>query len=226
MTYSHPLASPPLATAKLFSRLAHQCILPILRFDASVDGFRFCEALLAHDFKIIEITLSSDRGLELIQQLTQGGHCVGAGTIHTPAQAEQALSHGAQFLVSPGLNLDIVRLAQAAQVVYFPGVFTPTEALAAYNAGLRSLKLFPASAVGAGYLKHFEGPFPGLQWLPTGGIAFGDVEAYLAAGALVVGQGNRLVSAAHLQAGNWDAIAEELCHLQGLIQQWQKRYKR
>jgi 2-dehydro-3-deoxyphosphogluconate aldolase / (4S)-4-hydroxy-2-oxoglutarate aldolase len=214
------------STDKLFAALAHQCILPILRFGADLDGMGFCEQLLAHDFKVLEITLSSDGALTLIQQLAEAGHCVGAGTLHTPQQAEQALNHGAQFLVSPGLNVDIVKLAQDAQVAYFPGVFTPTEVLAAYNRGLRSLKLFPASTVGASYLKHFSGPFPGLHWLPTGGIAFEEVESYLAAGALVVGQGTRLVSAEHLASGNWGAIARELRHLQGVIQQWQARYSR
>lgn len=205
-----PLLSPP----EIFAKLAAQSVLPILRFDASVDGYRFCEHLLAHGFPILEITLSSHRALELIQRLSRAGHCTGVGTLHTVAQAQAALEHGAAFLVSPGLNLEIAALAQDVNVPYFPGVFTPTEVLQAYNAGLRSLKLFPASAVGPDYLKHFTGPFPGLQWLPTGGIAFDDVAGYLKAGALVVGQGTRLVSAQHLQAGNWDAIDAELVQLQ------------
>lgn len=209
--------------SELFAQLAAQSVLPILRFDAAVDGYRFCEHLLAHGFPILEITLTSHRALDLIQRLTRAGHCTGVGTLHTVEQAQSALDHGAAFLVSPGLNLDIAALAKAVNVPYFPGVFTPTEVLSAYNAGLRSLKLFPASAVGPAYLKHFAGPFPGLKWLPTGGIAFDDVAGYLEAGALVVGQGTRLVSAEHLKASNWDAIDAELVQLQQTLARFREQ---
>lgn len=214
--------SPLPAHHALLTALQQQCLLPILRLDNPHICQRLAESLYQQGFKVLEITLTTPRALEIIQQLALAGAQVGAGTVLNVQEAEQALDHGAQFLISPGFSPEISQLAQAHQVAYFPGVFSATEVMLALDQGLTTLKLFPASSLGTGYLKHLKGPFPQVHWLPTGGIELADVPQWLAAGALAVGQGTRLVSAEHLKAGNWQAIDQELQQVQQQIQSWQQ----
>ncbi|MBF2054363.1 MAG: bifunctional 4-hydroxy-2-oxoglutarate aldolase/2-dehydro-3-deoxy-phosphogluconate aldolase [Candidatus Sericytochromatia bacterium] len=190
--------------------LGQQQILPILRLDNARRCLKLAQTLFECGFKVLEITLDTPEAPRLIRQLNAMGAITGAGTLKHLADADRALAAGAQFLVSPGLSLEIARRAQHAQTPYFPGVWTPTEVLLALSHGIQTLKLFPASIGGPAHLKHLRGPFPEIQWLPTGGIGLNEVPAYLQAGALAVGQGTRLVSAAALQAEDWGQIQAEL----------------
>lgn len=199
--------------------LEQQRILPILRLEQASRCLKLAQTLFECGFKVLEITLDTPEAPRLIRQLNTMGAITGAGTLKHLEDADRALAAGAQFLVSPGLSLDIARRAQRAQTPYFPGVWTPTEVLLALSHGIQTLKLFPASVGGPEHLKHLRGPFPEVQWLPTGGIGLNEVPAYLQAGALAVGQGTRLVSAAALQAENWAQIAAELQDIQSYLQQ-------
>ncbi len=205
-----------------FQRLETQMLLPILRFNPQQAAQEFCQVLFDQGFEIIEITLTTPNALTLITHARAAGICIGAGTVLNLKDAEQALDAGAQFLVSPGLSPDLVRFTQEAKLPYFPGVYSASEVMTAVNLGISTLKLFPASPLGPEYLKHLSGPFPQVQWLPTGGIDFAEIPAYLKAGALAVGQGTRLVSQAALDSANWNVIEAELQTIQAQLQLWRQ----
>lgn len=119
---------------------------------------------------------------------------VGAGTVRTVEQAKAAVTAGAQFLVSPGLNPAVVKWARAKDMLHVPGVFTPTEAETAVVAGCRLLKLFPAGIVGPAYLKALRAPLDDVEFVPTGGITVDNLAQYVRAGAVAVGVGGNFIS--------------------------------
>lgn len=210
------------AKPSFIDRLQAQILLPILRFSPDQAAQAFCKCLFEQGFEIIEITLTTPNAFDLIRAARQANICIGAGTVLNSESAKRALDAGAEFLVSPGLSLDLIQLTQAAGIPYFPGVLSPTEVMTALNQNLDTLKLFPASSVGPAYLKHLNGPFPQVKWLPTGGIAFAEIPAYLEAGALAVGQGTRLVSIAALDAKDWKQIEAELSLIQTQLASWRQ----
>lgn len=204
------------------SALHAQFVLPILRLEDPNICLKLARCLVKAGFNILEITLTTPDALKLIGHLAQEGVCVGAGTVLNKIEAERALASGAQFLVSPGLGLEIAQMAQKFQLPYFPGVYTPSEVMTALSHGLTQLKLFPASSGGLDYLKHLQGPFPQVQWLPTGGLHFADLQAWQRAGVLAVGQGTRMVSPEALARQDWEAIEQELHALHAEVQTWLK----
>lgn len=214
--------STSLSNSHFIKRLHKQILLPILRFRPDQPAQEFCKCLFEQGFEIIEITLTTPKALELIQAAHEAGICIGAGTVLNGKDARRALDAGAEFLVSPGLSTELVELTQAAGVPYFPGVLSPTEVMTALNLGIDTLKFFPAGSFGPEYLKHLGGPFPQIKWLPTGGIAFAEIPAYLKAGALAIGQGTRLISAAALDSANWSQIETELTAIQSQLANWRQ----
>jgi 2-dehydro-3-deoxyphosphogluconate aldolase/(4S)-4-hydroxy-2-oxoglutarate aldolase len=134
---------------------------------------------------------------------------VGAGTVTSAAQARDAALAGAQFIVSPGLDVEIIRAGHALGRPVIAGVLTPTEIMAATRAGADWLKIFPCAALGgASYLRALRGPFPDLQLLPTGGVSLQTAADYLDAGAVALGVGSELVNAAELRAGGEARLRE------------------
>ncbi|WP_337845139.1 bifunctional 4-hydroxy-2-oxoglutarate aldolase/2-dehydro-3-deoxy-phosphogluconate aldolase [Thermus sp.] len=161
--------------------LAAAKVLPILT-PRTLEGLEgLGEALLEAGFSLMEVTLRTPLALEAIRRLRVLDLEVGAGTVLNEAQAEEALAAGASFLVSPGLSLDLARWAEARGLPYLPGVATPTEVQEALSLGLSLLKFFPAEAMGGvRTLKAYAPIFPGVRFVPTGGIGPEGLEAYLA----------------------------------------------
>ena len=154
------------------------------------------EALLAGGVRILEVTLNTTDALTGIQRLNErfaNELLVGAGTVRTAADARRARAAGAQFLVAPGLDLDTVAVAREQDTLMLPGVFTATEAMAARAAGCRLLKLFPADALGPGYLKALRAPLDDVAFVPTGGVDPETLGAFYRAGAAAFGIGSYLV---------------------------------
>jgi 2-dehydro-3-deoxyphosphogluconate aldolase/(4S)-4-hydroxy-2-oxoglutarate aldolase len=137
------------------------------------------------------------------------GLLVGAGTVLESAQVDRAVKAGARFIVSPGLDVAVVRRCRTLGVPVLPGVATPSEAMSAIAEGLDAVKLFPAGTLGGPALAAaFAGPFPGLRLVPTGGIGLADVPAYLAAPNVLAVGGTWVASAALVRAGRFDEIAQ------------------
>jgi 2-dehydro-3-deoxyphosphogluconate aldolase/(4S)-4-hydroxy-2-oxoglutarate aldolase len=155
------------------------------------------DALLASPVLVMEVTLNTTGALEGIALLRErfGEHMlVGAGTVRTVSQFRDAVAAGAQFTVSPNLDLATVEASLAADILHLPGVFTPTEAQQAFVAGCKMVKLFPSEVVGPKYLKAIRAPLDDIKFIPTGGITPDNVGDYIRAGAAAVGLGSALIT--------------------------------
>ncbi|WP_249353847.1 bifunctional 4-hydroxy-2-oxoglutarate aldolase/2-dehydro-3-deoxy-phosphogluconate aldolase [Microbacterium sp. 2FI] len=135
----------------------------------------------------------------LVARAQARGKSVGAGTIITPAQVAVAAGAGAAYLVSPGIDPEVVRAAQDAGIPILPGVATPSEVQLAVSLGLTWLKAFPATWLGAGWFRHIRGPFPQVRFVATGGLDAANVEEFLDAGVRVAAVGSALEDAAQLE---------------------------
>ena len=194
-------------SAEVEQTLLNDGLVAIVRGEFSVgEQEAIAEALLAGGVRILEITLNTTDALTGVRRLNErfpDDLLVGAGTVRTAADAQQARDAGAQFLVAPGLDLDTVATAQEQGTLMLPGVFTATEAMAASAAGFRLLKLFPADALGPGYLKALRAPLDDVAFIPTGGVDPETLGAFYRAGAAAFGIGSYLVK-------NVRVTAEEL----------------
>lgn len=170
---------------------APRSLLGIVRFREGGDVSGTVEALLQGGIEHVEVTLDTPGALEAIERAAAG--TIGAGTVVSAEQVRAAAAAGARFVVSPGFVPDVVATALDLGVEPVPGVYTPTEILAATAAGARVLKLFPVSAGGPAYVRALRGPFPELPFVVTGGVAPADVDLYFDAGATVVALGSELV---------------------------------
>lgn len=150
----------------------------------------------------VEVPLQTDeddRALrEVVRLGAERGKAVGAGTIVTVAQVDQAVAAGAAYLVSPGLDAEVVRAAQAHGIPIIPGVATPSEVQQAVTLGLTWLKAFPAQWLGTDWFKHIRGPFPQVRFVATGGMDASNAGDFLAAGVKVVAVGSALEDEAQL----------------------------
>jgi 2-dehydro-3-deoxyphosphogluconate aldolase/(4S)-4-hydroxy-2-oxoglutarate aldolase len=145
---------------------------------------------------VVEITLSVPNALEVVRDVRRAlGDRVllGAGTILDAETGRAALLAGAEYLVSPSLNLDVIRLCNRYDKLVMPGAFTPTEILTAWEAGADIVKVFPAEVVGPAFFKALRGPLPHVRLMPTGGVDLNTAGAFLKAGACCLGVGGQLV---------------------------------
>ncbi|MGO4691298.1 bifunctional 4-hydroxy-2-oxoglutarate aldolase/2-dehydro-3-deoxy-phosphogluconate aldolase [Glaciibacter sp. 2TAF33] len=185
-------------------------VIAVLRASQASDYDAVVDVLAENGVRSIELTLSTPGTFEHLPALLERAGSeveVGIGTIVNVAQAQQAIDAGARYLVTPIVNLDVIALAVAAGVPVFPGGLTPTELYSAWDAGATAVKIFPAETVGPQYGSHLRGPFPDLQFVPSGGIGLGDIPAWLAAGATAVSLGGPLIGDA-LKGGSLDALAD------------------
>ena len=161
------------------------------------------EALLAAEVDVMEITLNTPHALEMIAALRAAlgeQMVIGAGTVLSVAEAEDALSAGAEFFVSPHLDTEIVAFANDRDCMVVPGAFTPTEVFTALRAGASVVKIFPANIVGPQFFKDLQGPYGQIPLLPTGGITVANAASYIRSGALALGVGAGLLDWQNLDA--------------------------
>ena len=157
-----------------------------------------CDALLEGGVRAFELTLNEPERSALEAMTTAVRHAegsgliVGAGTVLSVDAAQRAIDAGAAFLVAPHTDAEVVAWAAARGVPMFPGAATPTEALTAWRAGAAGVKVFPASSLGASFVRELRGPFPDLPMIPTGGVTPENAGGYIDAGAIAVGIGSWL----------------------------------
>ena len=162
-------------------------------------GFRICEFTLTIPDALDHIRAISEQFPEVV---------VGAGTVLSPEDAHKAVEAGARFLVSPVVDREVIETATALNVAIIPGCATPTEMLAAHEMGAPLVKLFPAPAGGAAWLKAVLGPLPFLKIVPTGGVDLHNAADFLAAGAHAIGFVAPLFVAEDVELRRWDCIEE------------------
>lgn len=181
------------------ARIRQTGIIAIFRGNFLLDEIeRMAAALLSGGVSVLEITLNSRAALDAVQSLRSHAPAdllVGAGTVRTAEQVEQAVNAGAQFIVSPNFDPASVAYSLANHTLHLPGVATPTEAQNAFAAGCRMVKLFPADVLGGtAYLKALRAPLDDIAFVPTGGIGLDNIADYRRAGAAAVGVGSSLIS--------------------------------
>jgi 2-dehydro-3-deoxyphosphogluconate aldolase/(4S)-4-hydroxy-2-oxoglutarate aldolase len=163
------------------------------------------EALHAGGVEVLEVTFTvpkAHRVLELVSDRMGDKVLLGAGTVLDPETARIAFLSGARFIVSPAVNLDVIRLCQRYDRLVMPGALTPTEVLAAWEAGADIVKIFPSELTGPGYIKALHGPLPQIRLMPTGGVNLVTAAEFLQAGACALGIGGALVESDAVASGN------------------------
>ena len=170
------------------------------------------EALYAGGVEVIEVTCNSTRYLESITALkTKMGDKmkVGAGTVINPVMAQLVIDAGADFVLSPDFNPDVVSMVHEKQRLMIPAVMTPSEILQAWRLGVDLLKLFPANSLGIDYLKEIQGPLDNLALIPVGGITLENTASFAQAGAFAVGVGSALTNKQWVKDGEWGKITRQ-----------------
>ncbi|NBJ70086.1 MULTISPECIES: bifunctional 4-hydroxy-2-oxoglutarate aldolase/2-dehydro-3-deoxy-phosphogluconate aldolase [Clostridia] len=160
------------------------------------------KALSAGGVKAVEITAETPNVTHVIstaKEAMKEKSCIGAGTVLDPETARTVMLAGADFIVSPSLNTDTLKLTNRYGMLHVPGVFTPTEIVTAYEHGASMVKIFPAATVGPSYIKNILGPLPHVEAMVTGGITLDNMNDYIQHGAKAVGIGSNLVNAAALK---------------------------
>src|SRR5580700_9137384 len=168
-------------------------------------------ALADGGVSVMEITMSVPNALDVLRQVRQAlgdRLLLGAGTVLDPETARAVLLAGAEFIVAPTLNLDVIRLCQRYDKLVMPGAYTPTEILTAWEAGADIVKVFPADVVGPAFFKAVRGPLPHIRLMPTGGVDLTTAAAFLQAGACCLGIGSQLVEPKAVTAGDFSRIRE------------------
>lgn len=186
-------------------------LVAIIRSHDSAQLVDVARALYDGGISVIEITMSVPHALDVMRQvrLALGDKLLlGAGTVLDPETARAVLLAGAEFIVAPALNLEVIRLCQRYDKLVMPGAFTPTEVLTAWEAGADIVKVFPADCVGPAFFKAVRGPLPQIRLMPTGGVDLTTAAAFLKAGACCLGVGSHLVDPKLIAERNFARIRE------------------
>ncbi|WP_431805039.1 bifunctional 4-hydroxy-2-oxoglutarate aldolase/2-dehydro-3-deoxy-phosphogluconate aldolase [Halobacillus andaensis] len=172
-------------------------LVAVVRGAAGEDVLSIARALNEGGIHIMEITADTPGCSDLIRQVSdEFGEemVVGAGTVLDPETAKAAITAGADFIFSPTVDKETIRITKRYGVVSIPGAMTPTEILTAYEQGADLIKVFPAGVMGPGYMKDVHGPLPHIPLMPTGGVNLSNVREYFAKGAVAAGLGSALVN--------------------------------
>jgi 2-dehydro-3-deoxyphosphogluconate aldolase/(4S)-4-hydroxy-2-oxoglutarate aldolase len=181
------------------SQILEGKIVAIIRGAKPDDVLKIIDALFKGGIRIIEITLNSPNALAVIKEVARevgDKILIGAGTVLDAETARAALLAGAKFIISPSLNVEIIKMTKSYGAVSIPGAFTPTEIVTAYTNGADIIKVFPAS-IGVQYFKDLRGPLPQIPLMPTGGINLENINEFQKTGAVAFGIGSALVDTKH-----------------------------
>jgi 2-dehydro-3-deoxyphosphogluconate aldolase/(4S)-4-hydroxy-2-oxoglutarate aldolase len=184
-------------------------VVAILRAPTSEMLLEAASALAAGGIEAIEVTFTVPRAHQVLEQVADrlgDKILLGAGTVLDPETARTAILAGAEFIVGPNVNRRVIRLCRRYGKLVFPGAFTPTEVVAAWEAGADIVKVFPSDFVGPGYLKALSGPLPQVRLMPTGGVNLQTAAEFLRAGACALGIGGSLVEPKALAARDFARI--------------------
>ncbi|MGA2907788.1 MAG: bifunctional 4-hydroxy-2-oxoglutarate aldolase/2-dehydro-3-deoxy-phosphogluconate aldolase [Terracidiphilus sp.] len=187
--------------------------IPVLRAKSVAQGRAIVDAMIAGGVTVVEVTMTVPGAIDLLKELrnqySPTDLLLGSGTVTNADQAQATIDAGAEFVVSPSLHPDVIRVTKTNKKISCPGALTPTEAITAWDAGADYVKIFPCSAVGgASYLKSLLAPFPHLKLIPTGGVTLQTAASFIQAGARALGVGSDLVNLAAIDSGHPEIITE------------------
>jgi 2-dehydro-3-deoxyphosphogluconate aldolase/(4S)-4-hydroxy-2-oxoglutarate aldolase len=207
---------------EIVADLIRRGAVAVIRMTDTERLLRVVEAICEGGVTAIEITMSVPRAFEMIEEVVRrlgDSALVGAGTVLDAETARLAIAAGARYVVSPVFKPEIIRTAHRYDVPALPGAFTPTEILAAHEAGADIVKVFPADVVGMTFFKAIKAPMPQLRLMPTGGVTLTNAGDWLRAGACAVGVGSALLDPKAITEARWDKLTENARLLMASIRQ-------
>ena len=208
---------------KVRDRIIEIGIVPVVRASSAGEACVAADAVCQGGIPIVEITMTVPGAMDVIRDLVKScasDVLIGAGTVLNPEAARRCLDAGAQFLVSPGLNLKTVELAVREGKLIMAGALTPTEVITAWDAGADLVKIFPCGQVGgAKYIKALKGPLPQIPLVPTGGVNLSTAAEFIEAGAAALGIGGELVQADALKSNKPEIIIENARKFLAIVKQ-------
>jgi len=198
--------------SQVLERIKSIGIIPVVRASSGEEALAAVEAIKAGGLSVLEITMTVPGAVGIIEQIAKryGDEVlVGAGTVLNAETAKDCLSAGAQFVVSPALNLETIAFCRDAGRAIMPGALTPTEVVTAWAAGADMVKVFPCGAMGgASYIKSLKAPLPQIELVPTGGVSLSTAASFIEAGSAAIGVGADLVDIKAIRAGQSERITE------------------
>jgi 2-dehydro-3-deoxyphosphogluconate aldolase / (4S)-4-hydroxy-2-oxoglutarate aldolase len=190
-------------------------VVAIVRLDDLSQALPLSEALLAGGVTALEFTLTNRAALTVIKEVKaalpafrDGTAVIGAGSVLSAEDTVASIEAGAEFIVSPATDMNVLAVCRDHKIAAMPGAYTPTEILTAWRAGAAAVKVFPARALGPAYLKDVREPMPFLKLMPTGGVNLDNIGEYIKNGAVAVGVGGNLVDKKLVAAGDFEAIRQ------------------
>jgi 2-dehydro-3-deoxyphosphogluconate aldolase/(4S)-4-hydroxy-2-oxoglutarate aldolase len=196
---------------QVLARLKEDCLVAVVRAKNLEQGDKVIQSIVDGGINFIEICMTVDEGspIDLIAAMVEKYKdnkkvVIGAGTVLDPETARMAILAGANYVVSPGLNVETIKLCNRYRVPCLPGVMTPTEAITAMEAGCDVIKIFPGNIVGPAAISSFKGPLPQGEFMPSGGVDVDNVDKWINAGAYAVGTGSSLTKGA--KTGDFAAV--------------------
>ena len=186
-------------------------IVAIVRADTSDGLLKVVQAIEKGGITAIEVTMTTPAAIETIATVAekyQGDVLIGVGTVLDAETARNAILAGAQFVVSPILDEEIIKMAKRYTKIVVPGAFTPTEIVRAWERGADIVKVFPTSSVGPKYIKDLKGPLPQIELIPTGGVNLDNAVDFIRAGAAALAVGGNIASKKAIAEGRYDEITE------------------
>src|SRR5262249_34129308 len=198
--------------SETISRITHTGLIPVVRAESSDIAMRAVDAIKQGGVSVLEITMTVPGAVHVIEEVVKrfGDEAVvGAGTVLDAETARACMLAGAQFIVSPALDLDTIACCRRYSIPVIPGALTPSEVATAWKAGADFVKVFPANAVGgASYIKALKAPLPQIELVPTGGVSLATAADFIKAGAAALGVGSDLVDTKALRAGDDKVITQ------------------
>jgi 2-dehydro-3-deoxyphosphogluconate aldolase/(4S)-4-hydroxy-2-oxoglutarate aldolase len=204
------------------SDLAKYRIVPAIVIDDGEKAMALGDAMVGGGLPVVEVTLRTHDSLRAIEALSsRGDMVVGAGTVTNLTQLDAARRAGAQFVVTPGLDEPIIRHCRRRDMLVIPGAVTPTEILHAQNLGVSLVKFFPCHAFGGlATIEALAGPFPSMNFLPTGGISLDNLPTFLQHKSVFACGGTWMAKREWIQAANWDAVTQACRQTVQVVASW------
>ena len=197
---------------EVIQRIKDIGVIPVVRASSEEEAISIVEAIKAGGLPMLEITMTVPGAVRVIEQLVKrfgDDAIVGAGTVLDPESARACVHAGAQFIVSPALNLETIACCRELDIAVMPGALTPSEIVLAWNAGADLVKVFPAGAMGgASYIKSLKAPLPQIELVPTGGVTVANAAGFIEAGAAAIGVGADLVDVRAIRSGQPEKITQ------------------
>jgi Entner-Doudoroff aldolase len=183
-------------------------VVAVVRGDSKEEALKIVDAVSKGGIKVMELTMTVPNPVEVIKEVAEkykdADVIVGAGTVLDSETARACILAGAQFIVSPSLDIDTLKLCNRYKILVMPGVMTVKDAITAFEYGVDVVKIFPANLYGPSVIKSFKGPLPQGDFMPTGGVSIANLHEWIEAGAFVVGTGGDLTKGA--KTGDYDLV--------------------